>query len=96
MVNGSHFSGFIGDIWNNIERELMLQSKIYVATQYGASPDENGNWKGMIGMLHRNEVHVAVTDFFPTPERSPVVDFVSPIARTGCVRRRIFFRKSSG
>lgn len=86
MVNGSDFSGFIGELWVDIERTLKFKSNISVATQYGAAPDKDGNWKGMIGMLQRNEAQVAVSDFFPTIGRSAVVDYTSAIARTGWVQ----------
>ena len=77
------FSGFLGDIWAEIERSFKFESEIVLSTQYGAAPDKNNNWKGMIGMLHRNEAHVAVADFIPTPERNTVVDFTSEILTTG-------------
>ena len=84
IVHGpKNFTGFIGDIWTEIEKTLGFESKISLATQYGGAPDAKGNWKGMVGMVHRNEVHIAVADFFPTPLRKNVVDFTSAISRTG-------------
>ena len=73
----------MGDLWNDIEKSLGLESNIILSTQYGGAPDQDGNWKGMMGMVQRNEVHVAVSDFFPTPVRSQTVDFTTPILNTG-------------
>ena len=81
-VRGNEFTGFLGEIWTEIEKSLGLQSNMHLATQYGAAPDKYGHWKGMIGMLHRNEVDVAVADFFMTPIRNTVVDFTSHLTIT--------------
>ena len=83
FVIDNKFTGLLGDIWTGIEKSMGVQSRMHLGTQYGAAPDQNGQWKGMIGMVHRNEVDVAVADFFPTPLRQNVVDFTAPILRTG-------------
>ena len=75
----------MGDIWTEIERKLGIESRMHLATEYGGAPDPNGNWKGMVGMVHRNEVDVAVADFFPTPVRYSAVDFTSHLTSTGWV-----------
>ena len=36
---------------------------------------ENGSWNGMVGMVERGEVEIAVSDFYMTPSRKDVVDF---------------------
>ena len=79
LATGTEFTGFLGYIWTEIERSLGLKSNVHLGTQYGGAPDINGQWKGMIGMIHRNEVDVAVADFFPTPVRHTVVDFTTPM-----------------
>ena len=43
------------------------------------APDTDGNWKGMIGMVHRNQVDLCIADFRETPERATVVDFTPPL-----------------
>lgn len=39
------------------------------------SQEVDGSWNGMVGMIERGEVTVAVSSFFATKDRSEVVDF---------------------
>jgi hypothetical protein len=41
------------------------------------TPNENGSWNGMIGMLHRGEADFAVAKFVMSPARLQAVDFIS-------------------
>ncbi|XP_076458166.1 glutamate receptor ionotropic, kainate 5-like [Babylonia areolata] len=50
--------------------------------QYG-SPEENGTWNGMVGMLVRGEIDMAVGPFSITPERKRVIDFSVPFMEDG-------------
>nr|XP_053642887.1 probable glutamate receptor [Cherax quadricarinatus] len=43
------------------------------------APDSNGVWNGMIGMVKRNEVDIALGPFGLTGSRAAVVDFSQPI-----------------
>ena len=42
---------------------------------------ENGSWNGMIGMVERGEVEVAISSFYMTPSRKEVVDFTVPLLK---------------
>jgi len=44
------------------------------------SQGKNGSWTGVIGMMVRGEVQVAVIPLVATSERESVVDFTSPLA----------------
>ncbi|KAJ4429118.1 hypothetical protein ANN_26119 [Periplaneta americana] len=47
---------------------------------------ENDSWNGMIGLIVRNEVHIAVSEFTMTALRATVVDFSVPLINTkNCV-----------
>lgn len=39
------------------------------------SVDDSGTWNGIVGMLIRKEVDVALTDYYVSQERNEVVDF---------------------
>jgi len=39
----------------------------------------NGSWNGLIGVLARREVDVAISGVIMTPMRTKVVDFTIPI-----------------
>ena len=43
------------------------------------SPNDDGTWTGMIGMILRDEVDVAISDFYVTAERSMVIDYSKKI-----------------
>lgn len=82
-MDGEKFTGFIGDLWYEIQKVLGFDHNITIATDYGAMPDERGHWKGMMGMIHRNEVDIAVTDLFITEPRKRIADFTTPIMTVG-------------
>ena len=72
--NQSTISGYYGEIWNDIAEKLDLDYKIVEGKAYGLL-QEDGHWSGLVGMVHRNEVDIAVADFYPTDSRKQVVDF---------------------
>ena len=39
------------------------------------SLNDDGTWTGMIGMILRDEVDIAISDFYITAERSMVIDY---------------------
>ena len=43
------------------------------------SPKDDGTWTGMIGMILRDEVDIAISDFYVTAERSMVIDYSQKI-----------------
>ena len=77
VIAGGKFDGFIGEIWNEIRRSFNFDYTYRIATEFGAAPDKDGNWRGMVGMVHRKEVDIAVADFAPTLIRQQAVDFTS-------------------
>ncbi|XP_053634332.1 probable glutamate receptor [Cherax quadricarinatus] len=58
----------------NFEYELVLAPE-----NLWGGPLRNGSWTGMLGMLQRNEVELAIAPFFVTPERESVCDFTTPV-----------------
>ena len=47
---------------------------------YGAiKPD--GSWNGMVGLLAKQDIDIAVTDFTVTLERSAVMTFATPLTQ---------------
>ena len=68
-------SGFQGEVWEGMTEKLQLEYVTVLGQQYG-SKNENGDWTGMIGMLHRNEADIAIAQFTPTKERYEIVDFI--------------------
>ena len=82
MVDGGTLHGFIGEIWTHIQNSLEFNYTINIATQYGASADEHGNWVGMMGMAQRREIDIALADFLPTLSRKEVADFTHPFLKS--------------
>ena len=76
-IVGNKFDGLIGEIWNDIQKSFNFEYTYEVATTFGAAPDQDGNWRGMVGMVHRKEVDLAVADFGPTLIRQQAIDFTS-------------------
>ena len=50
------------------------------------SIEPDGSWNGMVGMVHRNEVDIAVSDFFITSERQAAVDSTATMGSVPYVR----------
>ena len=43
------------------------------------SLQDDGSWSGMIGMILRDEIEIAVSDFFITAPRSKVVEYTKKL-----------------
>lgn len=78
-----HGSGYFARVWE--ELSVRLNFKI----NYILSKDNsigkllpNGTWTGLIGMLTKNELDVAVSDFTITAQRVPYIDFSLPLLST--------------
>ncbi|PSN34586.1 Ionotropic receptor 116 [Blattella germanica] len=80
-------TGYFGEVWQALQNRLNFRTKYSrSSTKAYGSLQENGNWSGLIGMITRNEVHVAVQSLTVTEERSNVVDFTLPLLRsTQCI-----------
>ena len=70
-------SGYYGEIWLDIAEKLDLDFEVFEGTTYGIL-QENGHWNGMVGMVYRNEVEIAVADFIATDSRKTAIDFALP------------------
>ena len=72
--------GYMANLWNELQRITNFSYVLYpsVDGSWGSLSDD-GNWSGMIGMILRDEVDFAVSDFFITLDRSYVVDFSMPL-----------------
>nr|XP_045589654.1 glutamate receptor-like [Procambarus clarkii] len=58
----------------NFEYELQ-----YAPDNLWGGPLRNGSWTGMLGMLQRDVVELAIAPFFVTPDRASVCDFTDPV-----------------
>ena len=62
---------------NNLFSNLLSYEIVDGDGVYGTN--STGEWTGLIGMAHRNQVDLCVADFRETPERATVVDFTPPL-----------------
>lgn len=71
--------GFEAPFLNMLSRGLQLQPVIYVSKEdEWGNRREGGKWTGLIGMLQRGEVDIAVSSLLITRKRLEVVDFSYP------------------
>ncbi|KAL8573220.1 hypothetical protein ACOMHN_036205 [Nucella lapillus] len=70
------YGGFCFDIVNAMAKYLNFSYEVIEPpdARFGYE-DEDGNWSGMVGMLIRGELDMAVGPFSITPDRMAVVDF---------------------
>ncbi|ELT97989.1 hypothetical protein CAPTEDRAFT_211454 [Capitella teleta] len=83
VINGTvYYGGYFFEILNTMARTLKFQYRIVEPTDmnYG-NPTENGSWNGIIGMVQRKEVDLAVGPFSVTAERREVIDYLISVKR---------------
>ena len=68
---------------------IMIDLLFWNSTEFSTPADQawgsltsNGSWNGMVGMILKNEVEFAVTEFTMTSLRAAVVDFSIPLIDT--------------
>ena len=71
------FRGLFADAWCGLSKEMNFTYTIQRASEWGSFV--NGAWNGMIGMLEKDEVDIAVTDLIVTKDRSSVVNFLQSL-----------------
>ncbi|GFY62987.1 probable glutamate receptor [Trichonephila inaurata madagascariensis] len=73
------FGGSDFHLLQMLSKHVPFSYDLMIRTDYAfGSIDANGEWTGMIGMLKRNEVDLAIGWLSNTYERQTVVDFSSP------------------
>ena len=77
---GYQLDGLFADVFFNLQALLNFTYTVEkpLDGEWG-SRLSNDSWTGMVGMLIRKEIDVAVTDFTITMERSPYMTFSEPI-----------------
>nr|KAG5714837.1 hypothetical protein BaRGS_000325 [Batillaria attramentaria] len=81
---GVEYKGFCVDLLDEIASVLNF-TYVFVEPgdgQYGA-PDGNGSWNGMVGMMLKGELDMAIGPFTITPGRKSVIDFTVPFMEDG-------------
>ncbi|XP_015910508.2 glutamate receptor 3-like [Parasteatoda tepidariorum] len=71
--------GYESSLLDILIQGLKMPYKLYVPKEktWGAkTPD--GNWTGLMGMIHRKEVDIALSSMFITESRQEIVDFSFP------------------
>ncbi|KAJ9590512.1 hypothetical protein L9F63_016463 [Diploptera punctata] len=88
-----HVGGYFGEVWSTLEERINFKS-IYSENTDGAFGvvGDDGNWTGLMGMLIRNEVDIAMQSMTITSERYQFVDFTMPLIRSST---SIMIRKPS-
>ena len=71
------FQGMYADVWNALSNKMNFTYTVQRVYEWGSL--EDGTWSGMVGMLVKNQVDIAVTDFIMTKDRSTAVDFLPSI-----------------
>ena len=71
------FQGMFADIWHELSQDMNFTYTVYNTNHTGILT--NKGWNGMIGMLERGEIDIAVADLTITKNRSAVVDFLPSI-----------------
>ncbi|XP_069675203.1 probable glutamate receptor [Periplaneta americana] len=73
-------SGYIGDMWQLLEELMDFKTNITPPVDMAwGSINNNGDWNGMVALLQKHQVDVAINAFMMTSERSDVMDFTTPI-----------------
>ena len=69
-------TGYVADIWHGLQNITGFKYSLIpcIDGPWGTKL-KNGSWNGMIGMITRGEVQVAVASFLQTVLRSQVVDY---------------------
>ncbi|XP_068201842.1 glutamate receptor ionotropic, delta-1-like [Palaemon carinicauda] len=70
--------GYANDLMLIARRHLNFTDVLVPIDGFG-NKDSNGNWNGMVGVLHRKEADIAPLDFTPSYDRSEVVEFGYPV-----------------
>lgn len=80
-----HYEGFVVDLAEELKTRFNRQFEIHLVPdqQYGHINPETGKWSGLIGYLEAGNADVAIADLTVTEERAQIVDFTTPIVRTG-------------
>ncbi len=69
-------SGYQGDIWKALQRICNFSYTVIDSIDGGwGNMLPNGSFNGMVGMLQRKEIEVAISSFFTNPDRAKVAEF---------------------
>lgn len=75
--------GYFPAVWKQLEEILNFTSVHFPSVDNVTGiPEENGTWSGLVGMLQRKEIDVAVSEFIMDEQRSHVVEFTRPLLKS--------------
>ena len=66
-------------IWNDLQEDMNFTTKIWESVDLNWGTLKDGKWTGMLGMIKRNEVEVAIADISMNPDRGANFDFTDPV-----------------
>ena len=71
--------GYYASIWNDLQEDMNFTTKIWESVDLNWGTLKDGKWTGMLGMIKRNEVEVAIADISMNPDRGANFDFTDPV-----------------
>ncbi len=75
--NGYKLSGYLADVWRELQKILGFQYSVVrsVDEKWGALKDDGKTFNGMVGMIQRDEIDVAISSFWSNRERFKAADY---------------------
>ena len=73
-MNNTCFRGMFADIWDEMSRDMNFSYSVRRVEEWGSYV--NGTWNGMVRMLQKNQVDIAVSGLAITKDRSDVIKFL--------------------
>lgn len=71
--------GYFAWIWKELEEELNFTSYYIKAPDLATGAFDGKEWSGLIGLILKNKINVAVSEVTVIPERQDAVDFLRPL-----------------
>ncbi|PSN51484.1 Ionotropic receptor 193 [Blattella germanica] len=76
---------YFAECWKSLEMHFnftYLQTKLFYPTDGGIGSEDNGQWNGLVGLLKRHEIEVAVVPMSFTSSRAQVINVLTPVFLT--------------
>ncbi|KAI5738536.1 hypothetical protein M8J77_008175 [Diaphorina citri] len=71
------YQGYCIDLINELAKTMNFQYELVIASRFGKKL-ANNSWTGLVGMLMRGKIDIAVAALTMTAEREEVLDYVTP------------------
>ncbi|XP_068223137.1 glutamate receptor ionotropic, delta-2-like [Palaemon carinicauda] len=72
-------TGYLSDVMRIAQIRLNFSEVLLPTVGFG-TPEPNGSWNGMVGVLQRKEADMSPLDFSPSYDRAQVVEFSIPVS----------------